>query len=397
MTPAKGYYCLIQYCPDQTRLEAATIGVLLFRPERTCLGDERQTGATARSRRQTTRANCQTGLVAGGHSRYNSSIGGPIHECCGSQNPVARRRALWRQAAAPSLGSSFGGAAIGGTRRRFDGTAKSEQSPREAATVAGVAADVRFIGHGENGATTLYFEAPVLGKAAREIYQQQQLPGFSTRPSPDDTGFDLLGDVLADVQRRDADSGNYDDALLSRIARFHKVLDRKSPYCEIDFTSRRYSAEQPAKVTRDTITSAKSLLRRTPAPQRLRVVGQLDGLEASTQRFSVLLDTGEKVVGVFADDQMDAMRELWRKQVLVLGTAIYRASGRLLRIDAEIVKPGDAEARIFSRMPTPSHGRLNVSKLRRPQGPRSGMAAIMGRWPGDEFDEEIEAALQRLS
>ena len=250
------------------------------------------------------------------------------------------------------------------------------------------AADVRFIGHGENGATTLYFEAPVLGEAAREIYQQQQLPGFSTRPSPDDTGFDLLGDVLANVQRRDADSGNYDNALLSRIARFHKVLDRKSPYCEIDFTSRRYSAEQPAKVTRDTITSAKSLLRRTPAPQRLRVVGQLDGLEASTQRFSVLLDTGEKVVGVFADDQMDAMRELWRKQVLVLGTAIYRASGRLLRIDAEIVKPGDAKARIFSRMPTPSHGRLNVSELRRPQGPRSGMAAIMGRWPGDESDEE---------
>ena len=132
------------------------------------------------------------------------------------------------------------------------------------------AADVRFIGHGENGVTTLYFEAPVLGEAAREIYQQQQLSGFSTRPSPDNTGFDLLGDVLADVQRRDADSGNYDNALLSRIARFHKVLDKKSPYCEIDFTSRRYSAEQPAKVTRDTITSAKSLLRRTPAPQRLR-------------------------------------------------------------------------------------------------------------------------------
>jgi hypothetical protein len=34
MIPAKGYYCLIQYCPDRTRLEAATIGVLLFCPEK---------------------------------------------------------------------------------------------------------------------------------------------------------------------------------------------------------------------------------------------------------------------------------------------------------------------------------------------------------------------------
>jgi hypothetical protein len=34
MAPSKGYYCLIQYCPDLGRLEAANVGVLLFCPER---------------------------------------------------------------------------------------------------------------------------------------------------------------------------------------------------------------------------------------------------------------------------------------------------------------------------------------------------------------------------
>src|SRR5438270_13906920 len=34
MNPAKGYYSLIQYCPDLGRLEAANVGVLLFCPER---------------------------------------------------------------------------------------------------------------------------------------------------------------------------------------------------------------------------------------------------------------------------------------------------------------------------------------------------------------------------
>jgi Protein of unknown function (DUF3037) len=33
MNPTRGYYSLIQYCPDLARLEAANIGVLLFRPE----------------------------------------------------------------------------------------------------------------------------------------------------------------------------------------------------------------------------------------------------------------------------------------------------------------------------------------------------------------------------
>lgn len=34
MESSKGYYCLIQYCPDLSRLEAANIGVILFCPER---------------------------------------------------------------------------------------------------------------------------------------------------------------------------------------------------------------------------------------------------------------------------------------------------------------------------------------------------------------------------
>jgi hypothetical protein len=33
MKPSKGYYSLIQYCPDLGRLEAANVGVVLFRPE----------------------------------------------------------------------------------------------------------------------------------------------------------------------------------------------------------------------------------------------------------------------------------------------------------------------------------------------------------------------------
>ncbi len=259
------------------------------------------------------------------------------------------------------------------------------------------AADVRFVHHEGNGNTTLFFETPRLGDAASEVYRQQELPWFATRPDPEDTAFDVWGDILDAVQQRDADSERYDNALLDRITRFQRVFGKRSPFMEIGLTSRRYGPEHPVRFTVQTVESAKSLLGRTPAPQRVRLVGQLDGLEASTQRFSLLLDGGEKVVGVFADDQINAMQELWRKRVLVLGTAIYRASGRLLRIDAEVVKPGDNEASVFTRLPTPSQAKLDRSRLRKPQGPRSGMAAIMGQWPGDESDEVIQLALERLS
>lgn len=257
------------------------------------------------------------------------------------------------------------------------------------------AADIRFVDHQGNGDSVLYFEAPTLGEAAEEIYKQPALfPEM--RPDPSDTGFDLFGDVIKDVCDQNSDSERFDPSLLKRITNFRKVFER-SPFSEIDFTSRRYSEKSPAKVNPHVVASAKKLLGRTPAPQRVRLVGTLDGLEASTQRFSVLLDTGEKVTGVFPDDKSDTMQGLWRDRVLVLGTAIYRASGRLLRIDAEDVRSGSREPAIFSRLPTPPHERIEVARLHREQGPRSGLAAIMGRWPGDETDEDIDAALKQLS
>lgn len=36
--PAKGYFCIVQYCPDIARQEAANVGVLLFSPQHDFLG-----------------------------------------------------------------------------------------------------------------------------------------------------------------------------------------------------------------------------------------------------------------------------------------------------------------------------------------------------------------------
>lgn len=149
------------------------------------------------------------------------------------------------------------------------------------------AADIRFVAHDGDGETTLVFEAPTLGDAAPELYQQQEL--WPTRPAAEDTGFDLFGDVLADVQQHDADSEHFDPPLLKQLA-----------------------------------------------------------------------------------------------------------SGRLLRVDAEAISNGEHEPSLWSRMPQPGTAKLDLSSLRKAQGPRSGMAAILGRWPGEETDDEVEAALARL-
>ncbi|MBI3099532.1 MAG: hypothetical protein HYY93_15095 [Planctomycetes bacterium] len=40
---------------------------------------------------------------------------------------------------------------------------------------------------------------------------------------------------------------------------------------------------------------------------------------------------------------------------------------------------------------------LDPRTLMQPQGPKTGLNAIFGRWPGTESDEEVAAALEDMS
>jgi hypothetical protein len=111
----------------------------------------------------------------------------------------------------------------------------------------------------------------------------------------------------------------------------------------------------------------------------------------------VLLDNGEKVCGVFSDEQLDSINELWRQRVLVLGMAVYRPSGKLLRVDADEVTLTEETGQFFSVIPPPRRERFDLRETIRNQQHKKGLAAIMGKWPGDESDDEIAIALKELS
>jgi hypothetical protein len=256
------------------------------------------------------------------------------------------------------------------------------------------AADIRFIDHQYDNGICLRFESARLGDAAPELFVQKSLfPELM--PDADATGFDMFANVLSDIRAGDKDSQHFDTNLLRNVGHFQKFF-QKGPFTAIQFSNQK-SMDREIELTADLVASAKSLYGMTPVPDRVRLVGDLDGIEASTQRFSLVLDTGEKVNGVFGNAQMDEMQRLWRQRVLVLGTAVYRPSGRLLRIEADEVRTGSGQPSLFSRLPRSPHESLDRAKLKQKQGPRSGMAAIAGAWPGDETDEEIEAALEQLS
>src|SRR3954470_20069642 len=65
------------------------------------------------------------------------------------------------------------------------------------------ASDIRFVDHQGDDETILVFEAPTLGQAAGELYEQQEF--WPSRPDPELTALDLFVEVVRDVANQNED------------------------------------------------------------------------------------------------------------------------------------------------------------------------------------------------
>ncbi len=255
------------------------------------------------------------------------------------------------------------------------------------------ASDIRLVDYQGADETILRFEAPPLGEAASELYSQQEL--WPTRPDRNDTGFDVLADVVEEVAANNLDSERFDSVLLGQLTRFEKPISRA--FSEIIITGRRHTMKNPCIINSSTIATARKLRTATPAPRQVRIVGKLDMIRASTQSFALKLNSGEEIKGVLLKGDMGQLAKLFQKPVMATGTAIFRPSGRLLRIDAQevIAAPGETEA--LSTVPKPVRQKTDLRQILREQKNKRGVAAVLGKWPGDETDLEIEQALREMS
>jgi hypothetical protein len=115
--------------------------------------------------------------------------------------------------------------------------------------------DIRLVDYSGDQDTLLVFEAPTFGEAAPALYEQGEL--WPTRPPPGDTGFDLFGDVLADVNAGAEDSERFDRPLLRRLTRFAAGLAHG--FSAVYVSGHRYREDRPAVLGPATIATARRL------------------------------------------------------------------------------------------------------------------------------------------
>jgi len=284
--------------------------------------------------------------------------------------------------------------------RRLEATAKpcvrmalEGTSSQSGATPAWLerAVDIRTLGFTARGeATILHLQAPTLGEAAPKLFEQKSL--FPSNASPGETALQIVGRIAREVRREDRSSDLYDRSLLHKFSLWKGLLEGDLP--RLDLPVFADGGEPAVPLDASIAASAQALSRLTPPPRQVRVVGKLDMVRHSTRSFELLLADGAAVRGVLVDGTPDSLQRHFGHEITILGKAVYRPSGTVLRVDASEILDTTEGRDIFSSVPLAfAHAERRPRAL---QTAKPSVSAFFGTWPGDETDEDLQGALAEL-
>jgi hypothetical protein len=126
-----------------------------------------------------------------------------------------------------------------------------------------------------------------------------------------------------------------------------------------------------------------------PSP-RVRVEGTLETIRASDASFVLKQDDGRELSCRLVGRAIEELAQLLGRRVLVFGTAVRSGGGDALRLDVDGYLPNDGKL-FVSSLPSVQWTAEEKEEMAR------RLRNVMGQWPGDETDAEIERALRELS
>jgi len=253
------------------------------------------------------------------------------------------------------------------------------------------AIDIRTLGFSvQDGRTVLHLKAPRLADAAPKLFEQASLfPGVA---SPDDTALQVVSKFVREIRKENLASDLYDRSLLHQFSQWRDLF--KHDLKGVEFPESQHNSDSPAAIDAAIASSARSLSDKTPAPRQVRIVGKLDMVRHSTRSFELLLSNGDPVRGVLVDGTSESLQKHFGREITVLGKAIYRPSGALLRLDASEILATTEGREAFSTVPLSFITPMRTE--RKLQTMKTGVSAFFGIWPGEETDAELISALAEI-
>lgn len=243
----------------------------------------------------------------------------------------------------------------------------------------------------KTGSAVLVWEAPTLGEAAPEIYEQLRL--WDSRPEPDETAFTVLEDTFRQATQGMADSDVLDRAVLESVADLRRVFHHGVS----GITMNGRATREPLVIHKEGLARATALHEDAPAAQPVIVSGVLDELRYRKRAFRLQIPGEHPIEGIIPEELLPKISTLWGRKVTVDAEAHYKPSGAPSHLIATRIVPAgpqDAVWECLPQAPPRSLVALDVQLVRK--GPGSALSRVFGAWPGDETEDELADALAAL-
>lgn len=241
----------------------------------------------------------------------------------------------------------------------------------------------------KEGSTILCLETEKFEKTLQS-YQTDIFRAESQAELPNETPISLFIKTFQNALTDDDHQDLLDKPLLRELKNLKKAFFNEE---ETMIFSNQGSLPD-LQLTQKDFKKIKVLEDEIPDPQHVVLNGVVELLQFSTLKVKIKTEEGI-VDGFLADDlSSEDIASFWGKEVTITGTSHFKPRGKSVIEIERVFEPGEGDS-YFSKRPKSETVEMQLERQIREKG-SNPLAEIIGRWPGDETDEEFEQMLKAL-
>jgi len=241
----------------------------------------------------------------------------------------------------------------------------------------------------KEGSTVLCLESEKFEKTL-EPYQTDLFRWEAQQQLPQQTPMSLFIQSFQDAMNKDYEQDLLDKPLLRELKHLKNAFLNDG---ETLIISNQNSLPE-LQLKKEDFKKIKVLEDEIPDPEPVILNGIVESLKYS--KLKVQIKTNEGIVDGFLSEALstDDIAPFWGKEVTITGTVHYKPSGRSIIEIERVFEAGEGDD-YFSKKPKSETVKQQLERQIREKGGNQ-LSQILGKWPGNETDEEFEQLLKEL-
>lgn len=190
------------------------------------------------------------------------------------------------------------------------------------------------------------------------------------------------------------DKNLLDEPLINELIQFKKFFNNDQE--SIQLSNRGTTPE--VSFNQRGIDKIEDLYKTIPEPQKTVINGVIDEMKFSRKQLVLVTENKQKVVVLPPSEHtLTEIKDFFGKEITITGMAHFKPGGQLSYLQMDrFGKPGKAD-KFFSKKPDKMSMQQQIALQIREGKKKNPLDDVIGKWPGDETDEEFERMLKDLN